>query len=100
MPALGRWMGGEWGLFKDPKFTRVLVLVRMMDDAYRLTDFLKMQRVKVTRLPSSRSQEQRNKALQNFKDGTVDVLVATDIVARGIDIAGVGHDFPERLPFK
>ena len=85
-------------LLKDPKFTRVLVFVRMKDGANRLTDFLKRERVKVTRLHSSRSQDQRNKALQNFKDGTVDVLVATDIVARGIDIDGVSHvvnyDFP------
>lgn len=85
-------------LLKDPKFTRVLVFVRMKDGANRLTAFLKKERIKVTRLHSSRSQEQRNKALQNFKDGTVDVLVATDIVARGIDIDGVSHvvnyDFP------
>jgi len=85
-------------LLKDLKFTRVLVFVRMKDGANRLTDFLKKHRVKVTRLHSSRSQDQRNKALQNFKDGTVDVLVATDIVARGIDIDGVSHvvnyDFP------
>jgi ATP-dependent RNA helicase RhlE len=85
-------------LLKDPKFTRVLVFVRLKDGANRLTDFLKREKVQVARLHSSRSQEQRNKALQDFKDGSCRVLVATDIVARGIDIDGVSHvvnyDFP------
>ena len=85
-------------LLKGPKFQRVLVFVRMKDGANRLTDFLKAHAVKVSRLHSSRSQEQRLKALQDFKDGSIHVLVATDIVARGIDIEGVSHvvnfDFP------
>ncbi len=85
-------------LLKSPKFKRVLVFVRMKDGANRLTEFLKSEKVNVARLHSSRSQEQRLKALQDFKDGNVDVLVATDIVARGIDIEGVSHvvnfDFP------
>ena len=85
-------------LLKSKNFTRVLVFVRMKDGANRLTEFLKKERVKVSRLHSSRSQEQRLKALQDFKDGKIHVLVATDIVARGIDIDGVSHvvnyDFP------
>ncbi len=85
-------------LLKQPKFTRVLVFVRMKDGANRLTTFLQAEKVKAARLHSSRSQEQRLKALQDFKDGKVQVLVATDIVARGIDIDGVSHvvnfDFP------
>tara|TARA_B110000037_G_C17127360_1_gene508824 strand:- start:1286 stop:2566 length:1281 start_codon:yes stop_codon:yes gene_type:complete len=85
-------------LLKSEKFRRVLVFVRMKDGANRLTEFLKSEGVKVSRLHSSRSQEQRLKALQDFKDGNIHVLVATDIVARGIDIEGVSHvvnyDFP------
>lgn len=85
-------------LLKQPGFQRVLVFVRMKDGADRLTEFLKAAGVKVARLHSSRSQEQRLKALQNFKDGQIQVLVATDIAARGIDIDGVthviNHDFP------
>ena len=75
-------LGGE-------KFRRVLVFVRMKDGANRLTAFLKKHRIKVSRLHSSRSQEQRLKALQDFKDGKIQVLIATDIVARGIDIEGI-----------
>ena len=85
-------------LLRQPNFTRVLVFVRMKDGANLLTNFLKLAGVKVARLHSSRSQEQRLQALQDFKDGKVQVLVATDIVARGIDIDGVSQvvnfDFP------
>ena len=85
-------------LLRQPDFKRVLVFARMKDGADRLTNFLKLAGVKVAKLHSSRSQEQRLQALQDFKDGKAQVLVATDIVARGIDIDGVSHvvnyDFP------
>jgi len=85
-------------LLRQPGFQRVLVFARMKDGADRLTNFLKLAQVRVAKLHSSRSQEQRLQALQDFKDGNVQVLVATDIVARGIDIDGVTHvvnyDFP------
>lgn len=85
-------------LLRLAAFQRVLVFTRMKDGADRLTQALKSAGVKVAKLHSSRSQEQRLKALQDFKDGAVQVLVATDIVARGIDIDGVSHvvnyDFP------
>ncbi len=85
-------------LLKQPDFKKVLVFARMKDGANRLTESLKAAQVKVAKLHSSRSQEQRLQALQDFKDGKAQVLVATDIVARGIDIDGVTHvinyDFP------
>jgi ATP-dependent RNA helicase RhlE len=85
-------------LVRQPKFERVLVFARMKDGANRITNFLKLAGVKVAKLHSSRSQEQRLQALKDFKEGNVQVLVATDIVARGIDIDGVTHvinyDFP------
>jgi len=85
-------------LIRQPDFKRVLVFVRMKDGADRLTNFLKDSGAKVDKLHSSRSQEQRLQALQDFKEGKAQVLVATDIVARGIDIDGVSHvvnyDFP------
>jgi len=85
-------------LLRQPKFKKVLVFARMKDGADRITNFLKLAKVQVSKLHSSRSQDQRQQALQDFKDGTIQVLVATDIVARGIDIEGVTHvvnyDFP------
>ena len=85
-------------LLRQPALSKVLVFVRMKDGADRLTNLLKLAQIKVAKLHSSRSQDQRLKALQDFKDGEIQVLVATDIVARGIDIEGVTHvinyDFP------
>ena len=85
-------------LLRQPGFSKVLVFARMKDGADRLTNFLRLAQVKVAKLHSSRSQDQRMQALQDFKDGKAQVLVATDIVARGIDIDGVSHvvnfDFP------
>jgi ATP-dependent RNA helicase RhlE len=82
----------------QPGFTKVLVFARMKDGADHITNFLKGAGVQVAKLHSSRSQEQRLRALQDFKDGKVRILVATDIVARGIDIDGLTHvvnyDFP------
>ena len=86
------------GLLRQPGFHKVLVFTRMKDGADRLTEFLKAAGIKAAKLHSSRSQEQRQLALQDFKDGKSQVLVATDIVARGIDIDDVSHvvnyDFP------
>ncbi len=85
-------------LLRQPKFGKVLVFVRTKDGANHLTDFLRLSRVPVTKLHSSRSQEQRERALRDFKDGKIQVLVATDIVARGIDIEGVSHVVNYDLP--
>jgi ATP-dependent RNA helicase RhlE len=85
-------------LLRHPEFKRVLVFARMKDGADRITNFLKLAQVKVAKLHSSRSQEQRLQALQDFKDGKAQVLVATDIVARGIDIDGVTHVVNYDLP--
>ena len=85
-------------LLRMPRFRRVLVFVKMKEGADRLTGFLEAAGVRVAKLHSSRSQDQRLAALQRFKNGEVQVLVATDIMARGMDIEGVSqvvnYDFP------
>jgi len=53
---------------------------------------------KVARIHADRSQGQRRAALDGFKDGTYRVLVATDIAARGIDVAEIGHVINFDLP--
>ncbi len=53
---------------------------------------------KVARIHADRTQAQRRGALEGFKDGQYRVLVATDIAARGIDVAGIGHVVNFDLP--
>ena len=59
---------------------------------------LSKSKIPTSAIHSNRSQNQRARALQDFKDGKTRVLVATDIAARGIDVEGITHvinfDFP------
>jgi ATP-dependent RNA helicase RhlE len=85
-------------LLNDPQMDTVLVFSRMKHAADRIARNLEQKGIKTAALHSNRSQNQRLKALKDFKSGTVRVLVATDIAARGIDVDGISHvvnyDFP------
>ena len=85
-------------LLTDPAFTTVLVFAKMKHGADRIAKYLERYGVKVGALHSNRSQNQRLRALADFKSGAVRVLVATDIASRGIDVDGISHvvnyDFP------
>ncbi len=85
-------------LLDDPRMNMVLVFSRMKHSADRLARNLESKGIKTAALHSNRSQNQRLKALKDFKSGAVRVLVATDIAARGIDVDGISHvvnyDFP------
>ena len=85
-------------LMRDPQMNMVLVFSRMKHSADRLARQLEQAGIRTATLHSNRSQNQRLKALKDFKSGAVRVLVATDIAARGIDVDGISHvvnyDFP------
>lgn len=85
-------------LLQDPAMDSVLVFTRTKHGADRVARKLEGIGIKCGTLHSNRSQNQRLRALQDFKAGTVRVLVATDIAARGIDVDGISHvvnyDFP------
>ena len=85
-------------LLRDPQMNMVLVFSRMKHSADRIARNLEFKGIKTATLHSNRSQNQRLKALKDFKSGAVRVLVATDIAARGIDVDGISHvinyDFP------
>ena len=68
-----------------------LVFTRTKHRANRLADWLERQGVRAARIHGNRSQSQRTLALEGFKSGRFDVLVATDIAARGIDVVALGH---------
>lgn len=85
-------------LLADPKFDTVLVFTRTKHGADRIARRLESGGIKTGSIHSNRSQNQRLRALKDFKSGVVRVLVATDIAARGIDVDGISHvvnyDFP------
>lgn len=85
-------------LLRSEALRTVLVFSRTKHGADRIARRLEKERVPVATLHANRSQNQRLRALQDFKSGRVRVLVATDIAARGIDVEGISHvinyDFP------
>ena len=68
-----------------------LVFVRTKHGADRLVKRLSARGVGALAMHGNKSQRQREVALQRFSAGAVDVLVATDVAARGIDVAGISH---------
>ncbi len=75
-----------------------LVFTRTKRRADRVAKSLERAGHAVTRIHADRSQGQRRAALDGFKDGSFRVLVATDIAARGIDVAEIGHVVNFDLP--
>jgi len=70
---------------------RTLVFVRTKRGADRLVKRLRTRGADAVAIHGDKSQTQREKALRGFHTGKIDTLVATDVAARGIDVAGVTH---------
>jgi ATP-dependent RNA helicase RhlE len=85
-------------LLGDSSLNMVLTFSRTKRSADKLARQLEQKGIRTATLHSNRSQNQRLRALKDFKSGAVRVLVATDIAARGIDVDGISHvinyDFP------
>jgi len=73
-------------LIKDNNWQQVLVFMKTKHGANKLTKILESAGIKAAAIHGNKSQGARTKALANFKEGSISVLVATDIAARGIDI--------------
>ncbi len=78
-------------LLKRGDMPQALVFTRTKHRANRLASQLVTHGIKAERIHGNRSQSQRTLALAGFKDGSYQVLVATDIAARGIDVESLGH---------
>ncbi len=85
-------------LIKTGNWQQVLVFTRMKHGANRLTDYLNDQGISAMAIHGNKSQGARTKALAEFKTGDLQVLVATDIAARGIDIDQLPHVVNFELP--
>ncbi len=84
-------------IIKD-SWQQVLVFTKTKHGANRLCEFLNKSDISSAAIHGNKSQGARTKALANFKDGSVRVLVATDIAARGIDIHELPHVVNYELP--
>ena len=78
-------------LLRGEDFSSAIVFLRTKHRARRLAQELDKAGHRAVALQGNMSQGQRQRAMQGFRDGRYDVLVATDIAARGIDVADVSH---------
>src|SRR5512136_1957074 len=78
-------------LLNRVQYDSVIVFCRTKHGADRVAHLLKKNNHSVAVLHSNRTQREREQALRGFRDGRFEVLVATDIAARGLDIADVSH---------
>lgn len=96
------------GVEKDEAMTRLLeteetdasiVFVRTRQDTERLADYLSARGFKVAALHGDIPQSLRERTVEHIKKGVIDILVATDVVARGLDVPRITHVFNYDIPF-
>lgn len=85
-------------LLQRPAIHRALVFTRTKHGANRVVKHLIRDGYSAAAIHGNKSQNARERALGGFKDGSIRVLVATDIAARGIDVDGVSHVVNFDLP--
>jgi len=85
-------------LIREHNWFQVLVFTRTKHGANRLAEYLAKVDIPSLAIHGNKSQSARTRALKEFKDGTLQVLVATDIAARGIDIIDLPHVVNFELP--
>jgi ATP-dependent RNA helicase RhlE len=85
-------------LIKTNQWQQVLVFTRTKHGANKLVTQLEKDNITAMAIHGNKSQSARTKALAEFKDGKITVLVATDIAARGIDIDQLPHVVNYDLP--
>lgn len=78
-------------MLKQPEFEKIIVFGETKYGVQRLADKLSNSDVPAVAIHGNKSQSQRLRALNSFKKGEVNVLVATDVAARGLDIPDVSH---------
>ena len=85
-------------LLEEEKIERTLVFTRTKHGADKIAKELKKNKIKADAIHGNKSQNARQTALYNFKNGKLKVLVATDIAARGIDVDSLEHVINYDLP--
>ena len=85
-------------ILKNPELEQVLLFSRTKHGADRIVRNLSKKKIECAAIHGNKSQNQRQKALKEFKAGKIRVLVATDIAARGIDIDNLRHVINYDIP--
>lgn len=85
-------------LLENPAIETVLVFTRTKHGADKVVKLLQREQIMAAAIHGNKSQNARQKALNDFKNGSIRVLVATDIAARGIDIDELAHVINYDLP--
>ncbi len=85
-------------LLRDSDTRSVLIFTRTKHRADKVATQVQKSGYRATALHSNKSQGQRQKALDGFRSGRYQLLVATDIAARGLDIAGISHVINYDIP--
>ncbi|WGE63210.1 ATP-dependent RNA helicase SrmB [Actinobacillus equuli subsp. haemolyticus] len=86
-------------LISTMEMEKAIVFVRRREDVRELSDTLRKRGLRSTYLEGDMAQTQRNQAITRLKEGVVNVLVATDVAARGIDIDDVDYVVNFDLPY-
>ena len=85
-------------ILKDKNINQLLLFSRTKHGADRIARDLKKKNIQAAAIHGDKSQKQRQKSLQSFKDSEIRVLVATDIAARGIDIDKLSYVLNYDIP--
>lgn len=85
-------------LLNQADMTKILIFSETKRDVERLTDNLRQEGFAVNSIHGDKTQRERQRALNYFKDGTIKILVATDVAARGIDVKDISHVINYTVP--
>tara|TARA_B100001059_G_scaffold104641_2_gene104467 strand:- start:15959 stop:17302 length:1344 start_codon:yes stop_codon:yes gene_type:complete len=85
-------------LLRKKEFKKVLIFSETKRQVSKLCRILKKFELRVDEIHGDKSQQYRSKAIQKFKSGSIQVMVATDVASRGIDIDNITHVINYRVP--
>ncbi len=89
-----------YNLITTQEHERILVFANMKSEARKLNDRLQRNNINCTLLTGDVPQQKRMRRLENFRDGKVKVMIATDVAGRGIHINGISHVVNYTLPYE
>ncbi len=84
--------------YKNPN--KSIIFCRMKKEVDRLSTFLVSQGYSAKGLHGDMEQRQREEVIKSFKGGNLEILIATDVAARGLDVNDVSHVFNYHIPFE